>query len=446
MTVSYGTALPPDHSDTPDGASDIAPGQTVEGYIDSPNDVDYFRLRLAEPGTISVTIDAEPGIEIAILDADGNVLAIAETVSEATVSVTSRAGERFLRVLKRTTRAVGTRVVGKAVKYVLKKVKINVETLINIIRGIPDYTVDVGQVSVSIDLTEYFESRDGSPLAFRASVSHAERITVTVQRSNLMISEVHGVTPGPVTVTVTASLLGDVAVDFFTVTLREAPNQPPKSVCDPIIQQTVDPGTEATFPLNTCFKDDKPDELGFAVTRVVESSGQGWQHRIFLTDLEVDSAESMSSQDFIAVEVTATDASGESVTQVFRVNLNKALPVMTQFLTKNVDPGGSETIDFTQYFRDPEGSRLTFALGEVPQGLTLRLAGSSLTISASSQAAGGYEIPCHRDGGRRQVPDFHLSRECEDASPGAEGLGDQGRGRRDDNRTSDGVHWVSAGR
>ena len=260
VTVLDGVAPPPDHSDTPAGAVPVVVGQPVDARIDSPNDVDYFLLEVDEPGTIAVTIEAEPGVEIALLDSSGNVLSTAVTASRASLQATvAEKGRYFVRVLKRAAGAAF-----KPVKYVLKKVKVNLETVINIIRRIPKVVLDVGQASVTIDLTEHFQHPDGSPLAFRVSGSYLDSFSVTLQRSLVRISPGRRPTPGPVTLTVAASVPGEVAVDFFTVTIREAPNQPPLATkAFPAL--TLTPGCPVSIDLNEYFSDD--DSLIFQVTR-----------------------------------------------------------------------------------------------------------------------------------------------------------------------------------
>ena len=63
-----------------DTQSDIAPGETIEGSIDSPDDVDRFRLRVTEPGTFTFTLSSDsPGVKVSLLDYRGHVLAVAET-------------------------------------------------------------------------------------------------------------------------------------------------------------------------------------------------------------------------------------------------------------------------------------------------------------------------------------------------------------------------------
>ena len=412
--VHDAAALPPDDSDTISGARDIMSGDTVEAYLDSPNDVDIFRIQVADARLIDLTLTSdESGIEIALLDGAGNVLDTAVTASEARLRATAQGGEFFVRV-----RALSP-ALRKKLEQGVRSFKIgvligrNVQSLINILQGKPDIDVEIGAVGGTFQLGEHFEFPAGSTgRAFKISLS-VSGVTWTVEQNVLRISAAHGLTPGPLRFTVEASALAlPSAFKSLQVNLIDAPNQPPKSVCDPIIQQTVDPGETATFALNACFKDDKPEELSFAVARVVESSGTGWQRGVLLADLEVTSRESMSSRDFIIVEVTATDSSGQSATQAFRVNLNMALhPVRTQILTKNLDPGGSEMIDLTAYFQDPEGSRLTFALGQIPQGITVRLTGTSLTLSADSQAGGGYtfSVTVTTDDGRSKAFDFRVN-------------------------------------
>ncbi len=66
VTVEDRTVLPPDHSDTRAGAGEIVSGDFVEGYLDSPDDVDYFRIRITDTRLIDVTLTSEEsGVEIA---------------------------------------------------------------------------------------------------------------------------------------------------------------------------------------------------------------------------------------------------------------------------------------------------------------------------------------------------------------------------------------------
>ena len=62
----------PDHSNTPAGATAIAVSESFQGRIDSPNDVDYFRLRVDSPGTLTIRTTGNGDPDIAVFDGAGN--------------------------------------------------------------------------------------------------------------------------------------------------------------------------------------------------------------------------------------------------------------------------------------------------------------------------------------------------------------------------------------
>ena len=61
----------PDHSNTPAGATAIALRESFQGQIDSPSDVDYFRLRVNAPGTLTIRTTGNADPDIAVFDAEG---------------------------------------------------------------------------------------------------------------------------------------------------------------------------------------------------------------------------------------------------------------------------------------------------------------------------------------------------------------------------------------
>ena len=61
----------PDHSDSPAGATAIVLGESFQGRIDSPSDVDYFRLRLDSPGTLTIRTTGNTDPDIAVFDGAG---------------------------------------------------------------------------------------------------------------------------------------------------------------------------------------------------------------------------------------------------------------------------------------------------------------------------------------------------------------------------------------
>ena len=62
----------PDHSNTPAGATAIALSESFQGRIDSPNDVDYFRVRVDSPGTLTIRTTGNADPDIAVFDGTGN--------------------------------------------------------------------------------------------------------------------------------------------------------------------------------------------------------------------------------------------------------------------------------------------------------------------------------------------------------------------------------------
>ena len=62
----------PDHSNTPAGATAIALSESFQGRVDSPNDVDYFRLRVDVPGTLTIRTTGNADPDIAVFDGAGN--------------------------------------------------------------------------------------------------------------------------------------------------------------------------------------------------------------------------------------------------------------------------------------------------------------------------------------------------------------------------------------
>ena len=211
---SYGTAtgsyvvlasfvaevLPPppprdEHGDTRSDATDIVLGSSVSGHLNDGTDEDFFRFVLAEPSTVSVTLTARPGIEVALLDSDGNVLAAAVTASDGNVIVTVGDGTKYVRVRIRDQSL--KELTGDLYQIISTAVPISdIISVINLIRGIPDVTISRGKFSVSLDLSEYFKAPVGSPLTFRASASIGGILTINVERSTLTISRLPGTQTG----------------------------------------------------------------------------------------------------------------------------------------------------------------------------------------------------------------------------------------------------------
>ena len=342
VTVNERTVSGPDHADTPQGATVIASEETVEGSIDSPDDVDYFRLELTEPGTVIATITAEPGVEIAIVDANGNVLATAVTASDATAGVTINKGVLYLKVLYKLLEE------GKKVSYkFVAKVIDNLETAINVVRKIPNYTINVGAVGVSIDLREYFEAPQGSLPIYKATASLGV-LNLKVEGSTLDISALQSASPGDVIrVTATAELdsleglppppivglplailRAIKAVDIFTVTIG---GQPPRQIEGTDLSVSVERDDEVMLRLTDYIEDPEGGALTFAHGSLpagfgVTTDGANWT---LATQATVEPGD-------YTITVTATDEDDQSEDFLFQVAVTEDLG--TEFLqARNVD-------------------------------------------------------------------------------------------------------------
>ena len=67
-----------DHGDAIAEATDVAVGSTVSGRIDSPDDVDYFRIQVAQTGILVVSTNGEVPTELELVDTDGNPLPVVQ--------------------------------------------------------------------------------------------------------------------------------------------------------------------------------------------------------------------------------------------------------------------------------------------------------------------------------------------------------------------------------
>ena len=175
-----------DHPDTITGAVAIMDGEAVDGSLDSPDDEDFFRLDLPEGASvIDVTLQAEAGVEVALLDSEGSVLGVAETVSQVEsagpvalagaspvpdvgpllaigLRVAVQQGGRY--VIRLATTPGGRATVKKAFKLTAQaQAAASVTgTVVNLVRRIPNATVYIGSATLDIDLRQHFEV-DGVP-------------------------------------------------------------------------------------------------------------------------------------------------------------------------------------------------------------------------------------------------------------------------------------------
>ena len=206
-TTPQMTIEPVDFASAIEAAPTITSGETVTGTLESSDDVKYYWLEVAETSTIELTLDAEADIEIALLDSHEAVLATAVTASEANASLVVRAGRYIVRV---TDRAKGR--VQKGFSFVSKVVAVagNIESVINIIKGIPKVDLNAFGGRAVLDLTDYFRAPGDEVPEFKTAKFGAgiAGLSLTVEDTRLTIRPNAQVGLGVIRVTVEASIPG----------------------------------------------------------------------------------------------------------------------------------------------------------------------------------------------------------------------------------------------
>ena len=233
--------------------------------------------------------------------------------------------------------------------------------------------------SVTVDVSGNFSDPDGddAELTYTAASSDDTVATVSVSGAEVTVT---GVAAGSATVTVTATDPGDLSVtQMFDVTVAVA-NQSPEAV-DTIADQGVAPGDSVTVDVSGNFSDPDGDDAELTYTAassddtVATVSVSGAE--VTVTGVAAGSA---------TVTVTATDPGDLSVTQRFVVTVvvpanQDPVPVGTiDALTVTV--GGSEAVDVSGNFSDPDGDTLTYTAASSDDTVaTVSVSGAEVTVA-----------------------------------------------------------------
>ncbi|MCY4485529.1 MAG: hypothetical protein OXF11_00210 [Deltaproteobacteria bacterium] len=414
VTVNDGTALPPDHSDALAGATEVAFEETIKGYIDSPDDVDYLRLWVAEPGTITVTLDAElAGVEVSLLDSNGNVLAVAETASEAEIEYT---------VLRETFIFIKV-VLSKDLFLAALKALVRLPSAWDIalhhsaagpttrVRIKPDAQfagdcrclaiVEPGGVSKAVNLADYFE---GS----------TEELLFTIRDIPGDLSVDVGSSPGSGRLTISAPQGTDLGIYEFTVEAADTYELPDgRVVANPETSVVVtakvnvvalpivlpgqsltvraEPGKRTSIGLTEIIG--PPENIGnhLPIRFQLDVNDPGTQPSISdlsariesNTSLVVEPPSELEGEFSLKVSAWFPDAEG-SREFTFRVIVGDvAGPRLIEGgppLSVSVEQGGEVMIRLTDHIEDSEGGRLTFVPASLPSGLGVARNGPDWTI------------------------------------------------------------------
>ena len=238
--------------DTLSEAVAIEAGEVVEGFIDSVDDIDFFRLPLTEPSRVTFWATGEADTVIALLNGGGHELSAAGgsfapglssgmslsaaaatgvtiAASDGRVSVTTGLDAVFARVSGEQG--------GNTGRYSLHH-EVAKNLAPRVLGAIPGVTARAGGAPVTVDLSRYFVDPEGDTLTFGTRFPAGQvgpvSLGLEVEGSILQITSPANMRPGPVTVTVRVSdRFGFVDAHLsVTVSPGETPEEETRPVSD----------------------------------------------------------------------------------------------------------------------------------------------------------------------------------------------------------------------
>ena len=235
---------------------------------------------------------------------------------------------------------------------------------------IPRDTVNVGETTAAVDLSDYFEDPDGDPLSYSAD-PFFDRVTITVSGSLMTMT---GLEDGRTSVTVTArdpEGLEDSQRTYVTVI---QPNRAPE-VKDAIPDQEVDLGKTKRLSMFFYFDDPDRDDLTYLVEttapQVASLSASG--RSVEITGVAKGTAR---------VTIVARDPDGLEARQSFGVTVpNSAPDDVGEIPDETINVGETFAVDLFPYFEDPDGDPLTYTVDVFFDGrVRATVSGSVMTV------------------------------------------------------------------
>ena len=255
------------------------------------------------------------------------------------------------------------------------------QVTVNNVNDAPEVVVPISSLSrnegfgsTTIDLGPVFVDPDDDPMTYEAISSNTTVVTVSISGTILTISEV-GL--GASTITVTASDGSLSTNDQFSFTIDNV-NDPPE-VLQPLGDRSFDEGFLSTsINLTNFFSDPDGDVLTFSAssanTDVVTVSVSS--NTLTITEVGLGNSE---------VTVTASDGSltNQDIFTASVGNVNDPPVIQTPVNDQAYDEYfGTETIDLSSVFADPDGDALTIsAISSNTNVVTVSVTGTTLTIT-----------------------------------------------------------------
>ena len=334
-----------------EAATVISAGETVTGTLESADDVKYYELDVAETSLIELTIDAEAGTEIALLDSSGGaVLGTAVTASEGILRHVVTKGKYYVRVLhkklKKANQSTPFRLLNK-----VTKITAVAGTVINVLRGELKGTIPLGpNAAITFDLTETFSSPDDQPLTFKFGGSLGPW-SATIEKEVLRLTP-NDAQPGPITLTVTATHPDVANIPKASVPLRVILVRPGrvKPEYQDGVRVSVDAGmlAYASPQLGNYFEFPAGSELSYRLQGALMGEpgfvveGARWHLAQGTDRLSVVVASGQSLPVMTDATVIARDQHGTEA----RLRLFITFPEVAEPGTGGMMPGGGEGVAF----------------------------------------------------------------------------------------------------
>ena len=243
------------------------------------------------------------------------------------------------------------------------------------------------------DMTQFFRDPDGDVLTYSAVSGDDEIVTQSMSGSVLTVT---GVSPGSATVTVTAADPGGLtATQNVAVTVIEATNRAPEAV-GTIPSIHVPTGGSESVNVSSYFTDPDGDALTYsASSRLPGLVGASMSGSVLTV-----TGEQLGRS---TVTVTAADPGGLTATQRVAVTVgppNDAPEAVGTIASLGLPVGGSESVEVSSYFTDPDGDALTYSAESSDEGVAaVRTTGSVVTITGVASGRSTVTVTAADPGG-----------------------------------------------
>ena len=259
--------------------------------------------------------------------------------------------------------------------------------------------------SRTLNAASFFTDPDNDPLTFSAQSSSTEVATANVSGTQV---ELGAVAEGTATVTLTArDPDGLTATHSFGVTVSPAgeANRAPVAVGN-ISPRTLAEGDSETLDASSYFTDPDNDDLAFSAqsssTGVATAAVSGSQ-------IELDAIAHGNA----TVTLTAEDPDGLTATLLFSVTVeapNRPPTVVDTIPAQTITTGGSETLDASSHFGDPDNDDLTFsAQSSNTNKVTVSVSGSQVVVEGVARGTSTVTITAADPAGLSASTEFGVT-------------------------------------